>query len=270
MFICAGLSSGLALNSRASQKGTIISEEAYVFSAANFDSEVIAQPKPGEVYTISDTKNGAFYKIRLSNGKMGFISDAEVAPQKQVLKAQKIAKKKYLEDSEKDKDEKDDAPKKFWGPTVQLVQFREDTMGAVRQAQLTCFGWQWQDENSQKEILGFFGVPQYYPDLTQNTATGALLFASYLFDQTYPQSPSLFFNFGFGPFLRLSQYQITLKDDPTVGQSKAYTLQDVAAGGLFRGAVGTGGKRWMLRLEVRYYWELQRYTGFGLNYLWRF
>ena len=59
--------------------GRIVNEpSAFVYKEADFDSQVIAELKPGGVFQISFKKfNEAFHRIRLVDGQIGYISDVD-------------------------------------------------------------------------------------------------------------------------------------------------------------------------------------------------
>ena len=62
----------------AAQKAKIIGDFVEVYVASDFDSEQIDEVYKGETYQVSDKNYGPFYRIKLKNGKIGYIVDYEL------------------------------------------------------------------------------------------------------------------------------------------------------------------------------------------------
>lgn len=278
---------GKAAAASSSQKGTIVSEEAAVFSQADFDSEIITTLKPGQTFTISKGKKGPFFRIRYAPGKTGWISDADIRPagKNTATKGKKKTEKKAPEKKTKElgpfyeegPEEGGEPPfyaRRYRGLVLEFVNFTEDTMGKLRTANLLFYGIKWSGYNTvfdgeiytDAELLFHSGAPPYYGEATGQPASGFIMMGNFLFQTEIPQSERSMAFYGFGPAFRYTHFDVKLNNDPAAGQTRSYTLNDLNLGAVFNLGMGFGIKRYALRVDVRYYWEIQRYTGLGLAF----
>lgn len=260
----------------ANQKGVIISEEGTVFKGPDFDAEVLTTLPQGKVFDISDSKKGAFFKIRVKPGSVGWISDADVKPVSAAtakkLESKAQAKNENFDEKKKPSKSKPIEKRRFRGLVLEMPSFRENTIGAVRTESLLFYGARFSgtntlmdgDMNIDSEIIFHSGAPKYYVDATGNSAGGFILIGNLMFITEMPQSKDLMAYFGFGPTFKMSHFEVTLNNDPGPGSQHSYSLDDFTLGAVFGLGVAYAFDHYAVRLEARYYWETQRYPSFGL------
>lgn len=275
----------------ASQKAVIIAEEGTVFDEPSFDGNVVATLPEGGEFVISVKKKGIFHRIRVKPGLMGWISEAEVE-----IKGRKSTAKDEPREEPPSTGEDDDfdsvlgsaksktsgrrlrpiEERRFLGPTLEIVQFAEDTMGAVRKSSLSMLGLRWSGPNTMmsglismdSQLLFLSGAPAHYEEATRSSASGFLMMGSTIFLTEIPTSTDTMAYYGFGPMFRLNRYEATLLNDPSPGQKRTYALEDLVVGAVFQLGAVIGFSPVALRIDGRYYWEIQRYTSFSLGLQW--
>lgn len=266
----------------ASQKGLISSEETYIFKEADPDSDVLAVLPPGKSYDISTGKLNGFYKIRLKPGMIGWVNEMDIKVDGQPSPPKRGAKKTPGKKTTvaKKKEATPQRPstplhlKRFRGLALESVNFTEDTMGQVRSENLLFYGFKWSGNNTfiegevytDTEILFHSGAPKYYETATGKDAGGFILMGNFLFQTDVPFSRKAMAFYGFGPAFRYSHFEATLDNDPSAGKTRSYALEDMTVGAVFNAGVAFAIARSAVRMDLRYYWEIQRYTSLGLAF----
>lgn len=260
-------------------RGQIKDEGAQIYKEANFDSEVIAEVPPGRIFDISSkVVNGAFYRIRIKPGVIGYVSDAEITPLFKTATSKPSQEKKKptnqptnQRQARKEKDRKRPFHMtQFAGVQTTLMQYREDTMGAKRTANLSFIGAKVSGPDiliegafpTEMNFQFYFGAPGYYEELTKKAADGWIFLTDFLFQTYYPHGQSAFTFIGFGPMMKYSKYRVALTEG---GQTKYYSLDDMAVGAAFQGGVALRVGTLALRGDFTYYWEKQQYWGTALS-----
>lgn len=278
--------SGFAQNKVYPHRARTLHGEVSVFKEANFDSEIIATLPAGQTYDVSSKLfNGAFYRLRIRPGVLGYVSDVDVKPLKgggttaAKLDSKKAENKKAedakTENRKLEAEQKKNRPFQFTqygGFQYSLIQFQEDTMGDKRQENLDFFGAKISGPNlilegaipTEMNFQFHYGAPSYYEKLTGKSADGFILLMDFLFQNYYPQSKNSLLFFGFGPMFRYSKFNTSLVDKST-GKSTEYSLEDMAFGGVLNAGVALRINRMALRGELKYYWESQPYLGAGVS-----
>lgn len=273
-----------------SQRAIISVEEGTVFDKPDFDGEVVAILPGGGEYTISIAKRGIFHRIRYAPGKSGWISEAEVAPKGSAAASAAAAGARPRERAREDNQtllgsaREKTAPKRskpieerrFLGPVFENVSFLEDTMGKVRGSNVPMFGLRLSGPDTMisglismdSQILVLSGAPDHYSRATGQRAGGFMLLGSTVFITEIPTSDNLMAYYGFGPLVRLNRFEATLQNDPGPGQKRTYALEDLVLGAVFQLGVVIGFSPVALRIDGRYFWELQRYNSFSLGLQW--
>lgn len=282
----------------ASQKVIIVAEEGTVFNEPSFDGEVIATLPEGAEVLVSIKKKGIFHRVRVKPGVMGWISEAEIQVkgrgQGRDQEANGGDEARAKPPAAGGEDEDFDSvlgsaktktsgrrvrpieERRFLGPTFEIVQFLEDTMGAVRKSSLSMLGLRWSGPNTMmsglismdSQLLFLSGAPAHYEEATKAPASGFLMMGSTIFLTEIPTSNDTMAFYGFGPMFRLNRYEATLLNDPSAGQKRTYALEDLVLGAVFQVGAVIGFSPVALRLDGRYYWEIQRYTSFSLGLQW--
>lgn len=257
----------------ASQKAKIVGEDFEVYADADFDSDQIGEVHPGEVYLVSDKNYGPFYRIKLKSGKIGYVVDyalniegkGQLKP-KDLDELELIELKKEIGNSKEEdvaaEEANDDSSmlgRSRGGPTLQFVNYRENTMGSEQVSDLLAVGYKsvglftW-------SALGTWQVPKYYSDLPGYSARGFLLWGDVGFSNTIGQFSNADIRVAGGIMSRASV--ITVKT-PT----RSYDLQDMTLGADLELAVSFKLKKWSPDVYIKYYFDKTRYAAVGFAVL---
>lgn len=267
-----------------SQKAIVVNQGAYVYKDADFDAQIIAQLKAGQVYDISLKQKGPFYKIRLKPGVTGWIADNDVRLSKGAKPAAgKTAEKDAKKPEKTDKPEEKNSflekkpPKSFYasryrGPTVGYLSYSENTMGKVRTQNLPFYGVRVAGPNTMfsgdfrtdAEFLFHFGAPKYYEKGTGYPASGWIFLTDFIFETANPQSKWHMLTYGFGPMFKYTHYEVSLLQS---GKEISYSLDDMTLGAVFDlGLHFRIANTYALRFNVKYYWEKTQYWGGAITF----
>lgn len=244
--------------------GRVVNEGSAVYRAANFDSPVIAYLSVGKTFQIStQLVGGAFYRIRVSDKQVGYISDADVVPLFKLNPKKKTVKRteqKILEPRRK----KPFSLTEFAGPQFSYIGFREETMALKPTENLSFFGVKLSGPNillegafpTEINLQFHWGAPDYYKKATGKEAVGWMFLSDFLFQTYFANRPNAFAYFGFGPLLKYSKFDVILG-------TTQYSLENFDLGLAFKlgGALRLG--KLALRGEAQYYWEKMQYRGLG-------
>lgn len=253
-----------------------------VYSAPDFDAPVVTTLKVGGVYDISTGKKGAFYKIRLRPGSVAWIADNDIHPgivkeaiaYAEAQKKQKHEAKKNAADEEADFSKKPKKPfdmQRFRGPSLDMVQYREATLGGHPTDNLLFYGFKVAgpntmfegDTNTEANLMVHMGAPSYYKKATGNTADGWIFMTHFLFENTNPVSRNYNYFYGFGPMFRYSHFNLGLT---SAGKTVNYSADDMTLGAVFNFGLAFKISDYALRLDAQFYWEKQMYAGGGLSF----
>jgi|GEM_PF-5233733 len=177
------------------QKAKIISPDVEIYANSDFDSEVISSVGAGETYFISDKTYGPFYRIKLKDGKIGYVVDYELDIEGKGRFKEKDLDVLLYEDAMKLKPKNDSADisdieeeeavfgRSYAGPTLQLISLRENVFGADQAESLAAVGYK-KVADIAWSVLGSFKVPEYYIDYANKnsgTVKGLKLWADFGF-----------------------------------------------------------------------------------------
>lgn len=259
-----------ATNAKSSgQKAKVLNHGALVYKSPSFDSKVLARLPENKVYLISSKLfSGAFYKIKVREGLLGYIADTDVSvsakPNRNSKKSEKTP-----EDSESPKREKAFEFQKFRGFEFARINYREDTMGLKPTQGMNFFGFKLSGPNVAMEgsytdanFLFAFQAPGYYEQATGNAANGFVMIIDSVFETALPQGKNTLLYYGFGPFLKYSKLDVALTVN---GKSEAYELVDMGLGAVFNLGLAQRMGSVAVRTELQYYWEKMQYVGLGIS-----
>jgi hypothetical protein len=260
------------------QDGRVVTDNALVYKAADFDAPVVAELAVGEIFTIStQIFNGAFYKVKVKDGVYGYISDVDIKPVSPLKKETKAKEKEEFPSQEARK--RNEPPKKkkqkgfewehYRGLQVAQIGFREDTMGDRRTDSMLFYGVKVSGQDVLAEgsyvdgnLLFHFGAPKYYADATGKSANGFGMIADLLWQIANPQGKDTLVIWGFGPMLKYTKWDVALD---VGGREEAYELTDITLGAAFNLGIAQRFESFALRGEIQYYWEKMQYFGFSLS-----
>lgn len=261
------------------KRAQAVREEVEIFNAADFDSKVLTYINPGRYYYISNKKYGAFYRIKISDKVIGYISDSEIdiegvgrLQQKpfiddpEPVETTKKNRERMIEEDEVEAEVGSVLKEHYHGLIINLVNYHEKTMNGVQVADLYALGYRYipflSDFSSSVawDINASYGLPKYYTDQLAAEGQGFTVWGGAQVVNISVIGSSTTLRYGLGPFLKYSNYNIKT----TV---KNYSLQDLNFGVLLEGGF-IFHTRWVsFDLGLRYYWERESYGGLSLGFL---
>lgn len=249
------------------QKAKIVSPEVEIYMDADFDSEIISAVREGETYLISDKTYGPFYRIKLKNGKIGYIVDYELDIEgKGRFKEKDLdyimyeeAKKASAAADSGDAEEIEVFGRSYSGLTLQSINFHENTLGGVQVDDLPAIGYK-KIGDVAWSILGTVKAPKYYTDKTGGSAKGLKLWADLGISSNIVDFGDSGIRLAGAFFTQLSLIQV-------VTPARKYDLHDVTLGVVLE--VG-----WLIKINknaidlvMKYYFDKANYAGLGLSIL---
>jgi hypothetical protein len=240
LFLILIFSQGLAF---AQKKAQAANPQVDIYGAPDFDAEVIQTITPGQYYQISNKPKGAFYQIKLKNGKIGYVPDTELdisgegvfkpkpfanSEDEAESKANRGKNKNFSEDDE-DQDNPDSEKLSFHAVTLQLINYHEETLGAVQIGDLFAIGYRHLpllNEFSSSlawDVAAAFSAPKYYKDLTGRSASGFALWSGFQVVNISALGSNETLHYGAGPFIKFTQFEVS-------SSQRGYTLQDLTVG----------------------------------------
>jgi hypothetical protein len=263
------------------QVGIIQSGGTSVYPKLSFDSDPVAYLNEGDKVKISRKKYkgldgfGLFYKVILSNGKSGFISDVEVIPQFTKTKFTK----KEKENPDFEEAVKDPAPPKepllftrYLAVNMAMINYKEEFVGQDLSAstpmyglKLTGPGYLFEEVPLDIDILVAPTPPSYYDEkLATAPSTGFLLFTSMSLKFPFLDFDDSQVYYSLGIMGNYSKFNIRIGNSQLDNQELKIGL----VGGL--GAALRFARRYFIQSDARYYYEKTNYLGysfsFGLQY----
>jgi outer membrane receptor protein involved in Fe transport len=265
-----------------------------IYSSDSFDSEIVQTINPGLYYSISNKPKGPFYQIRLKDGRIGYVPDTDLDIQGEgVLKekpfigdededavAIKNKKKKSNQKNTKNVDEDPDEENSdfekmsFHGVTLQLINYHEDTAGAVQIGDLYAVGYRNYPDLSDFsssfswDVMAAFSAPAYYKELTGQSANGFALWTNFEILNISALGSNTTLHYGAGPFLKYSQFEVksVLNSQPS-SKTKSYTLQDMTVGIFLESGLIFHFDKLNFDLGLRYYWDKKSYGAMTVGLL---
>ncbi|MBC7741276.1 MAG: hypothetical protein H7061_03705 [Bdellovibrionaceae bacterium] len=256
----------------AARKAKIVSPEVEIYSGPNFDSDVVGVVQEGQTYLVSDQVSGAFYKIKLKSGKVGYVPDYEVDvegkgriepkdfDENMILDEAKEKKlKRKVKLKPKPEDEEDAFDKEYHGITVQLINYHEDTLGGVQVDDLVAVGYKNVSDLSW-EVIGAFKTPKYYTSKIKGSAKGFNLWGDFGISNRMEVTTRTTIRYGGAFFAHYGQTRVETA-------TRAYDLQDLTAGLLLEGGFLFKVSHSALDLSIKYFFDRNSYGGFGVSVL---
>lgn len=274
----------IATNVYAQRKARVIEPETPVYDAADFDADVTRYVNPNEVFIISKKPTGPFYKVKFSNGALGYILDTElniegIGPFQPKpfaddlpLPIEKAKKKNNRIDEERNEDEEDAEDQRsiqtvYQGVSLQMINFRENTLGQIRTSDLLAIGYKYQpatggfDSKFSYEIFLSPKAPAYYTDnITNGKASGGVIWASTQISNLNGYTPTTSIRYGAGPFLRYSLFNVKTPQ-------RNYSLQDLTIGIDIQAGLMWHTSWAHFDFGLRYFWDDEPYGAVGVAIL---
>ncbi len=252
------------------QKGQIQVQEALIYAKPDFDSAIIAQLKGGEVFDISRNLFGAFYRIRIKDKRIGYVPDIDIKVLTTKAAAEQIKTKNRIAPPKNIKEQR------FRGLSVMSIAFREDTLEQKSTEALTFYGAEFIGpdllEKGDYPLDIHFRIspkpPGYYQTMTGYGANGFVVVADVLLNISWQSRSAVIANFGFGPLLKYSKFDVALQN--ASGQRSSYSLEDIMLGVSLKAGLTLRIQPAAVHFEAQYFWEKQQYMGYGVSFLWNF
>tara|TARA_B110001454_G_C12723278_1_gene436213 strand:- start:11523 stop:12437 length:915 start_codon:yes stop_codon:yes gene_type:complete len=270
-------------------------EFPYVYAQPDFDSPVIATLKPGTFYYVSKQKFVYdFHKIRIGKNQDGYISSSEIKivtaqyvqnrkkkgktdPAAETDAATQVAAEKKPAKKEAKKTSKPIYVSRYQGLIVEQQNYIEDTMSNTRSDNIMFFGYRLVGFNTlfsgemstDLAVMYHSGAPAYYEKITGRSTSGQIINLQFTFDTIIPLAHSFMASYGFGPMIKYSHFEVSLKNPAGVGYD-TYVLDDMNFGVLFRLGAATRLGVIGLRADVKYYIESKQYVGINVSTLYEF
>jgi hypothetical protein len=278
------------------QKGKVLVSSADVYSEPNFDSRIVGRLKGSSTWTISRKIYGAFYLVRISKDRVGYVLDTQIAPLTAIAAATKAAKAENARtgksetpkpDVEKPPTKKEDGregahlqsksgprPKKpfedadFQGISFLGLRYRENTMGLKPSSNMFLIGFKAtgtdniiQGLPTELNVQISPTAPAHYEQATGRSSEGFLFLLDGMALNTSAHGANTMTFFGFGPMFRFSKFSVTL---PMNGKDEFYSLEDMAIGLKLNYGLAQRFGGAAVRLDFQYLWEKEQYYGLSL------
>lgn len=255
----------------AAQKAKIVSSEVEIYADADFDSEVLTSVREGEIYFISDKTYGPFYRIKLKNGKVGYIVDYELDIEGKGRLQEKDLDVLMFERMSRDNKKMDDHldeqteeaqlfGKPYMGPMIQFINYHENTMGGDQVDDLWALGYKKISDFSWS-VIGSFGAPKYYADKTGGRTTGLNLWGDIGVSSQVVNFKNSGIRFGGSLFTHISLIQLETSQ-------RKFDLHDLTLGlALETGWLYQITSKYVFELYLKYYFDKTNYAGLGCSFL---
>jgi len=256
-------------------QGVVVVDQAAVYKASDFDSAIIGHTRRGKKFMMSPQIFGAFYRIQIKPGLVGFIPDTEIRP---------LSKKKPKKDSnsaakdkrDQDKPDQEEVKKKrpfeetkYKGISIAMINYREETMGLRPTASMIFFGFKAQGEGLLMEgmlsELNFQvapSAPRYYEQATGVPSTGIIVLMDGMLLTASPSGKNSLTFFGFGPMFKYSKIDTGVLNG---AKTEYYSLNDMSLGVAFNLGISQRIGDFAARLELKYFWEKMQYYGLAIT-----
>ncbi len=267
---------------------TIMNDEAIIYQSPDFDSEQLMTLEQNTKVEVSQKKFGPFHRVRMKNGKMGYVADndfifqglknAPVEKNPAPMPEKKVeAEAKVSEKAEPKKSKNYSlAGSQLWGPNFSYVVYRESTMGMNPVQKSLFFGAKFTgpdlfiegDSYSEMNLLVRAGAPEYYAQATGVPTQGWIFMPDILMQSRQPQTKNVMTSYGYGLMFRYSKYDVGLRN--ANGTTNYYSLEDMVLGAVANAGFFYKMGPMTLRGEYKLYVEKLTYWGIGLGFLFPF
>ena len=266
-----------------SQWGRIAVDGSPVYKQPNFDAPIMDYLNLGKKVKMSAKIHkgiggfGAFYKVRLSRGKYGYISDVEVTPtikkKRQVTAPTNEQKDPWQQEFSQDSKKKEqDSSKmkmpiimsKYIGVSLGMINVTETFEGIEFSSFQPSYGF-------KSSGVGFLidgppldielsivsSTPSYYNKFSQETS-GMSIRTHVALMLPLSDFGSGIIYYGLGPTIVYSRYTVNLAGSKL--DSEYFNI-----GAVFPAGVAFRLGSFLLKVEAKYYWEKNKYIAMGLG-----
>ncbi|MAF92613.1 MAG: SH3 domain-containing protein [Bdellovibrionota bacterium] len=258
----------------AAQRAEVIIDGAMVYKKGDFGAPVLGYLRKGKLVKISNKNYGPFYKVKLRQGVIGYISDIDIriVSGPGGRKARTAKGRGSRSKSKTRRPRKDARVKTYWGASLAMVNYTDrfkltlgDDSTETTFSSQTLFlmanrtaPFSFLDGVVNLDInLGIStSTPSIYTDISSQSSGFVLLAdASLMMPLHFLRARNFFTYFGAGLMFSHSIIDLYI-DDTKLPIGKTRVGASITAGGAY-----TLGK-FLLKFEPKYYFEEERYLGF--------
>ncbi len=272
---------GLTIDVYAQRKATVIERDTPVYDAADFDADVTRTVNPEESFIVSKKPYGPFYKVKFKNGALGYIVDTELniegigpfqpkpfVEDVELAKEKNKKKNKPIQDEdEEDAEDQQSIQTVYRGASLQMINFRENTLGKIRTADLLAIGYKHQpatggfESKLSYELFVSPKAPTYYTEnIVNGKVSGGIIWVSTQISNMNGYTPTTSIRYGAGPFLRYSLFNVKTA-------ARNYSLQDLTVGVDIQAGLIWHTPWANLDFGLRYFWDDEPYGAVGVAIL---
>lgn len=253
-------------------------EGAAVYKFPNFDAPVIEYLRAGSkvIATLTPRQGiggfGAFYRVRLKNKTLGWMTDVDLLPQ--YKKSDRPSKEveqnpeyKKIEKKAKDSQREPIYFSKFVGGHVGLVQFTEKFDGRELSSDSILFGVRaigpgllFDGPPFDFSFSFSLEAPDHYKEFANGPATGFFMMADMLMPFPIIDGTNGMLTLGLGPMVTYTNFQLRIR-------TSAFDSQELRLGLVSSLAYMQRFGTFAMRFEGRYYFEKTEYFGGFLSFL---
>lgn len=259
------------------QKGTVTADETFVYLNPDFDAQIIATLYRGDTFDMSNKPQGPFYKVRLKDKRLGWVSSIDIKPGVVEVTEKKVERKAPPLESHTDEvnAKNNFGYQRYQGFFVQALDWKEKTLGKTRKDRLNFYGWNWTGFDTLVEgpfyidtrVLFTFEVPDYYKKVTGFGASGWVVKAQTSFTSANPIGENFLYHYGMGLTSTFSHFEASVLKNGTRTKS---SLDDLTVGAVIPIGISYRLGLFSLQAFFQYYLEKTQTTGASLGFNWRY
>lgn len=262
----------------AAQSGVVGPEGATVYGSPDFDSAVLATLPPGQKIVTSRKLYqglgglGAFYKVKFADKKLGYVVDNEIIPQFRLGRTSTGRSKSNPEFKEvedlRERARLRQEPiylTRYLGIGVGSVDFTEKFSGQKLNASTATYDFRFTGpgvlfDGPPLDFHFSFSpkVPTYYEKFAQSPPSGFFVMAHTSLLLPISEWPTFLLYYGFGAMGVFTKFNVQVGFNYV--DSREFRLGLVGqVGGAYR------YKRWLARMDAKYFYETTQYLGYFLT-----
>ncbi len=258
------------------QWATVKTDNALVYDQPDFDAPTLMYLPAGQKIRISNKSFGSyfkFYRVKVSQTKIGYITTIDVIPQKPGPPEKGMARGKGKR-GKKQASGKPTTGKyppvkafiqtKYMGFWIGNLNYKETIPGINPTATMLFYGVKLTGPHTLMtlptdfNLLIHYGAPPYYSQFSTVKPAGFAMIVDWLAMFPFLDKQNSSFYIGLGPLLDYSSFQF--------GTTAGVVSSSELSIGL-SAEIGYGiklGTNWCTRIEYKYMWERANYTSYGL------
>lgn len=258
----------------AAQRAEVIIDGAMVYKKGDFGAPVLGYLRKGKLVKISNKNYGPFYKVKLRQGVIGYISDIDIrivsGPGGRKLRTAKNPRNRRSSKSKRP--QKDARVKSYWGLSLAMVNFtdRFKVTSGIESTEATYSSQTMFLMLNRTAPFSFLdgvvnldfnlgisaATPSIYTDISSQSSGYVLLTdVSLMMPLHFLRGKNFFTYFGAGLMASHSIIDLYL-NGTTLPIGKTRVGASITGGGAY-----TMGK-FLFKFEPKYYFEEERYLGF--------